>query len=454
MRSKTTEQKYFNWSGKSRLKVVREYQNKYERIDEILQANPSIIALAHGDLASALSESKGGRVGRYTSEEIVRVLIVQFLEQDSYRDLVRRIDTSEFLRGFVGLGIKPMMDFTFICKAFGVIQESTWQAINDQLSVYAQAEGKISGEKLRMDATAYETNIHYPTDSSLLWDSFRTLARLLRRVQEEWPVLGLRHRFHDKKVKKLAYYIARNGKSKSKRQQQKVRTIYRTLIERVEWIWHISREVTELYPVVNITAPELWDYLPIVASIIDQARRRVLAGEKVPASEKVYSLFEAHTELLIRGKAGKDIEFGHKILLAQTGEKFIHHYEALEQQRADQNLLAPALMAHQRLFGAEPKVLATDKGFYQSMPEINKLEEKIETVAIGKKGRRNLAEAQRENSDKFKAGQRFRAGCEGSISVLKRAFKLGLCFFKGFKNYAASVGASVFCHNLVLLTRL
>ena len=454
MRCKTTEQKYFNWSGKSSLKVVREYQNKYERIDEILRANPAIIALAHGNLASALSESAGGRASRYTSEEIVRVMIIQFLEQDSYRDLVTRIDTSEFLRGFVGLGVKPMMDFTFICKAFGVIQESTWQAINERLSAYAQAEEKISGDKLRMDATVYETSIHYPTDSSLLWDSFRTLARLLRLVQEEWPVLGLRHRFHDKKVKKLAFYIARNGNSKSKRKQQKVRSIYRTLIERVEWLWAISREVTELYPVVDVTAPELWHYLPIVARIIDQSRRRVLAGETVPANEKVYSLFEPHTELLIRGKAGKEMEFGHKILLAQTGEKFIHHYAVLEQKREDKDLLAPALAAHQSLFGAEPKVLATDKGFYQSMREINKLEAKIETVAIGKKGRRNQAESQRENSDNFKAGQRFRAGCEGSISVLKRAFKLGLCLFRGFKHYAASVGASVFCHNLVLLTRL
>ena len=452
MRSKTTEQEYFNWSGKSSLKVVKEYKNKYERIDEILRENPTIIALAHRDLAATLSESSGGRVGRYTSEEILRVMIVQVLEQESYCGLVTRIDTSEFLRGFVGLGVKPMMDYTFICRAFGVIEESTWQAINRQLSAYAKSEGKINGEKLRLDATVYETNIHYPTDSSLLWDSFRTLARLLRLVQGKCP--ELRHRFHDKKAKKMAYYIARNGGSNSKRKQQMVKTTYRTLIERVEWIYTISREVTELYPVVYLTAPELFHYIPIVERIIDQSRRRVLMGEKVPANEKIYSLFEEHTELLKRGKARKDIEFGHKILLAQTGEKFIHHYEVLPQNRTDTELLEPALATHTTLFGEGPKVLAADKGFYQSMEQIKSLEAQIETVSMGKKGRRNQAETKRETSDNFKAGQRFRAGCEGSISVLKRAFRLGLCFFKGFKNYAASVGCSVFSHNLVLLSRL
>ena len=142
------------------------------------------------------------------------------------------------------------------------------------------------------------------------------------------------------------------------------------------------------------------------------------------------------------------------MLLAQTAEKFIHHYQVLPQRREDVELLAPALEAHRQLFGHDPEVLAADKGFYESMEQIHSLQTTIRTVAIAKKGRRTAPEEERETAEAFVQGQRFRAGVEGSISVLKRAFKLGCCLFKGFTHYATSVGLAVLCHNLVLLTRL
>jgi IS5 family transposase len=346
------------------------------------------------------------------------------------------------------------MDFTFLNKASCALSAKTLEAMNEALSQYAVQEEKISGEKQRMDTTVYETNIHYPTDSSLLWDSFRTLSRLLREVQKELPELNLRHRFHDKKVKKLFTFISRNASSKSKRTLRKVKSAYRELINRVGWIHGVGQEVLREVCLAGYDVPELAHYLPLVARILDQAVRRVLQGETVPPDEKLYSLFEEHTELIKRGKAAKPIEFGHKILLAQTGEKFIHHYKVMPQRIEDKELLAPALEAYKDLFGDYPNVLSTDKGFYESMKQILALEEKIVVVSIAKKGRRTPEEYARETTEEFLAGQRFRAGAEGSISVLKRAFKLGKCFFKGFKHYAASVGLAVLCHNLVLLTRL
>jgi IS5 family transposase len=433
---------------------VNEYKEKYEAISRTLRENPEIIELAHRDLARVLSESTRGRKSDYTSEQILRSLIVMFVEGDDYRGAVIRIDTSDFLRQFVGLGPKSMMDFTFLCKGYCALGKETWQAINKALCKYANSKEKITGEKLRMDTTVYESNIHYPTDSSLLWDSWRTLSRLLRQLQEEVPSLGLRHRFHDNKVKKLSIFISRNGKSNNKNKKRKVRSAYRKLIGRVRWIAGIGREVLPLLRFTLFGCPDLSQYLPTVDKIIDQAERRMFDGEKVPASEKVYSLFEPHVELIVRGKAGKDIEFGHKVLFAQTGEKFIHHYRVFPKRVEDAPLLVPALDAHKRMFGAFPGTVATDKGFYESMKQIAKLEKNIRTVSICKKGRRTDDERERESTEEFKSGQRFRAGSEGSISVLKRVFNLGKCFFKGFKNYAASVGCAVFCHNLVLLSRL
>jgi len=377
-----------------------------------------------------------------------------FVEQDSYRDVVVRIENSDFLRSFVGLGfVKPMMDFSFAGKAFAALSAETWQAVNQSLAQYANEEAWITGEKLRADTTAYEANIHYPTDSSLLWDSFRVVCRTLRRVQKELPELGLHHRYHDKKVKRLAFFIARNAKSPSARTQRKVKRVYRTLIERVRWIAGVSRDVQQRLGLAFFEAPELERYTPVIERIVDQAQRRIFDGAVVPPDEKVYSLFEEHTELLIRGKAGKRVEFGHKVLIAQTGEKFITHYRVMPKREEDKTLLNETLETHRALFGHAPGTLATDKGFYESVTQLAELGKTIETVSICKKGRRTEAEEQREHSDAFQAGQRFRAGVEGSISVLKRAFKLNRCLFKGYKHFASSVGCAVFCHNLVLLAQ-
>jgi IS5 family transposase len=435
------------------LRVVEEYRRKYEEIGRILDENPKILMALHRDLAGRLSESRNGRKSTYTSEQVLRSLIVMFVEDLSYRDAVVQIENSEFLRKFVRLGVQPMMDFTFLSRAFGVIREETWEKVNRLLAEYAKQEKKISGEKLRIDTTAYETNIHYPTDSSLLWDGFRTLARLLRQIKREHPRLSGRYRFHDKKVKKSMLFVARNGKSQKKSVKRRIKTTYGKLVEQVERVLGIAREVCGLVPWDDPTRTELLHFIPLVERVVEQTIRRVFEEEKVPAKEKIYSLFEEHTELLIRGKARKEIEFGHMVLIGQTKEKFITQYEAMPERIADKAWVDSVLASHKGLFGKPPKVFTTDKGFYESMKKIARLEKVIETVSICKKGRRNRTEEEREHGVAFQAAQRFRAGVEGTISVLKRVFKMFRCLFKGFKNYASSVGCAVFSHNLVLLAR-
>lgn len=454
MRIQSMHQRYFDFSESSSLKVVTAYRQKYLKLSDLLDANPQLLALAHRDWADLLSWSNKGRKAKFTSEHLLRALILKFIEQCSYRKTIILIDISEFLRYFVRLGPGTTMDFTLLSRAFCFLSTETVAAMNHVLNHYAVAQEKISGVKQRLDSTVYEANIHYPTDSSLLWDSFRTLARLTRCLQNELPHLGLKHRFHDKKIKKLYTFIGRNVSSKSKSTQREVKQRYRLLIQRVRWIHGVGQAVLTRADAAGYDVPDLAHYLPLVHRIVEQADQRVLQGIQLAADEKLYSLFEEHTELIKRGKAGKAIEFGHKVLLAQTGEKFIHHYEVMARRREDKDLLQPALDAHKALFKAYPEVLAADKGFYENMQQIQTLETDIATVSIAKKGRRTADEQARERTEAFRAGQRFRAGAEGSISVLKRAFDLDRCLFKGFKNYAASVGLAVLCHNLILLTRL
>ena len=453
MRSKTAQQPYLPLSDKSSLKIVREYRERYRAVDELLGRNPDLLDRVHRRLSRFLSTSRKGRRSAYTSEQILRALVVMFLEGDSYRDVVIRIDESPFLREFVGLGWQPMMDFTFLSRAFGVLDETLWQELNTTLAVDALFEEKISGEQLRVDTTVVETAIHYPTESTLLWDGWRVLARLLRQARREEPG-RFPFRLHDEKVKRLAQAISRGARSRKQSAQRKLRRLYRTLLDRVGRIVERAESVAaQLEPVFSVRE-DLLHFAALTRRVIEQTEVRVFENRHLPASEKVYSPFEPHTELIKRGKAGKPVEFGHTVLLGQTKEKFISQYRVMPQQIDETNLVDDLLAEHEVLFQGLPSVLTADKGFYESMDKIEALQDDIPVVSIAKKGKRNAAQAGREADEAFKAAQRFRAGIEGSISVLKRAFKLIRCLFKGYRNYASAVGCAIFCHNLIVLTRL
>jgi IS5 family transposase len=253
-----------------------------------------------------LGSSIHGRAGQYTTEQILRALVVMFVEHSSYRATVVRIENSEFLRNFVRLGVRPAMDFTFLSKAFSAMSAETWKRMNEALASYGKQEGRITADKVRLDTTAYEADIHWPTDSSLLWDGFRTLARLLKKSSGALRGLGRRHRFHLKKIKRLAQFIARHAASRSKRMQREVKTRYRTLIERARKIVAVAREAAillEKHARLETAAvvEQIRGYVPIVARIVDQAERRVLKGEKVPSSAYIPHFSEVISVNLSKG---------------------------------------------------------------------------------------------------------------------------------------------------------
>jgi IS5 family transposase len=193
-------------------------------------------------------------------------------------------------------------------------------------------------------------------------------------------------------------------------------------------------------------ASGLADYLPTMRTIHRNAIRAQLQGETVPASERAFSLFEPHTELIQRGRRGKPIEFGHKILLCQTMEKFITDYEVFDKHPADSSLTKELIERHETLYGNTPDLLAADKGFRPDAETFAELEELVDTLAIPSR--------LQDYADKMMVFcQAFRAGIEGTISVLKRAFRLSRCFFEGFKGFVSAVGWGVFSHNLRILAR-
>jgi IS5 family transposase len=451
----------------SRLKVTREYHEKYRAVDQILAETPKILNILHREISAILSKKGRKRKAAFTSDQLLRAILVMEIEGLAYRETVVRIDDSQFLRRFVRVFEGDVMDYTLLCKAYKAISPKAWKEMNELLGRYAIDRELITGTSLRVDTTACETNIHYPTDSSLLWDCYRVTSRLIARVREYDAEAVGPGRLQDRPVKRLMLRITRQANNKEGN-RGRLKKPYRALLEHVSHVLDWSRQVRsrvrerleaqdydlQVGLILTGLVNEMDGYDELIEKVLDQALRRVLHDEKVPNTEKLFSIFEPHTELLKRGKVAKPIEFGHMVLLQQVEEKFITGYDVFERRPTDQSLVDPILESHRGIFGQLPESFTADKGFYQSMDKLRELEKDIPYVSIAKKGFRTDEEKLREHHPTFRALQRFRAGIEGTISALKRAFKMCRCLYRSFRTYCSSVGAHVFAHNLIVLTRL
>lgn len=449
------------------LKLTDDHHERYRRINALLEEVPAILRRVHADLRTVLERANRQRTRRckYTSDNVLRLGIAQVIEGASLREIVVRVDDSSFLRWFCGFGHESMMSHTLFCGLRNAIRAETWKTMNRLLAEHAVEAGKITGDSLRLDTTACETNIHYPTDSSLLYDVYRTVARLIKKARKIDPSLVPNRRLHPKAAKRCHTTIARTVGKKTKTKTLKRQ--YEALLALVAGVLVIGGEVVSglrdrleqgalgvggtSRAVVLIQ--ELQDYSELGARVVHQTVVRVLEGEQMPNDDKIFSIFEPETELLKRGKSGRPIEFGHMVLFAQTAEKFITDFDVYKKKPVEHTLVDGLLDRHTKLFGAVPKTLAADMGFYESVDKLEELGKKIDVVAICKKGKLTPREHAREHSLAFKLGQAFRAGIEGTISFLKRCLRLVRCFSKGWKHYVATVSATIFAHNLLVLAR-
>lgn len=437
------------------LKITEEFYAKYDGISRLLDANPGILDLAHADLEALAEMEQPGR-SRYASDTVLRLCVCQVIEGLSLRETIVRVDTCSALRRFVRVDGGSMMDYSTFCRLRNAVTPESWKKINQLLAEYALAEEAITGDKLRLDTTAVETNIHWPTDSSLLVDVFRTIKQDLDKARKLGVALLEGRRFHLDAVRKLALRIARKSRGKGV-SSKGMKSLYKRLIRHVEEILPTAGSVAEcLRRHAGVQdaqlAARLAQFQQLGGRVVSQSRRRVLEGESVPNDEKLFSIFEPHTELLKRGKAGKPIEFGHMIQIQQVSQKFITGYDVFEKKPVEPSLLDAALASHEQLFGVAPATLAADKGYFEQNT-IDNLQQRIETVSIAKKGKRGAEQTEREHDPIFRHAQRFRAGVEGTISFLKRVLRLSRCYSKGWQHFQSAVGTSIFAHNLLILAR-
>jgi IS5 family transposase len=442
----------FGWGDdRADNKTVRDYRREYKTLSEILDRRGGILDLVHRDLEQlSKATSRRGRKPTFTSENLFRAVLVMQREALDYRQASVRIAESETLQRFCRLLKKPTMDFTLLNKAFAAIRPETWERINHVLALGAVEEEAVSLDHVRTDTTVTECNIHWPTDSSLLWDVYRVAAREMA-AGRELDRLSCPWRFHPKKVKKLHLSVTRYSQSKNKKRLRKVRQDLKLLIVRVEQLlekveqfvaWAARSACLELTAIGR----SLEVCLPVMRQVARVARRRTFDGEKVPNADKVFSIFEAHAELIKRGRRGRPVEFGHKVLLTQSREKFITDYVVLQKNRTDDQLLPLVLERQEERYGSRPESVAADKGFCPDEETYEELEEQVDYLGVPRRTR--------DFGDKLMGiWQQWRAGIEGTISCLKRAFRLARCCFRGYKNFASAIGSAVFCHNLTILAK-
>jgi IS5 family transposase len=433
-----------------------------QRITTFLDDNTALIEQVRQDLVRGLKNPNTGRDGISPSQTL-RSLILMRVKNWQYRELAERINDGYTLRGFTDFDSHPVPKHDAFNRAFCRLTPATMQAINRIVIQSAIQLGLEDGKQLRVDTTVVETDIHYPTDATLLWDTVRTITRLVDKLDEVLPrgVRGFPRR--TRSARRRMQELERMSATQRHTQQKPK---YRQLLGITGEVLKSARRVvkkTAKAKCVNVAdrlvidelCKEITAYCELGEKVINQTRRRIIEGEQVPTEEKVYSIFEPHTDLIKRGKERKPVEFGHKVFLAESAQGLVTDYQVLEGNPADTDHVQASLDRHQQVFHHPPELYAGDRGFYSADTVDGCQKAGVNQVCIPQRGGQKTAEREAfEHSPAFKKGQRFRVGIEGRISVLFRGRGMKRCRDKGKERFEVLVAAAVLANNLMRIAEL
>jgi transposase, IS5 family len=395
-------------------------------------------------------------------EVILRLLVVKHLYGWSYQQTEHWVADSLVLRQFTRIYAQPVPDATTLLRWAHRIQPATLHALLDHVVDLARQHRVTRGRKLRVDSTVVETNIHHPVDSGLIVDGVRLLGRLVRRakslvegtVAEHAELFRQRMRSARHQLQQIVQTARRHGEDAAdqmKEQYARLLAIGRQMVRQA------SAVEAHLHQQGDAAAQQIAERLaavrPQVEQVLQQAQRRVLQGEQVPAGEKLVSLIEPHTAIIRKGKPGKPVEFGRVIWLAEVEGGIVSEYDVLPGNADDAGQVCPSLDQHRRQFGKPPDLLAGDRKTQTAANEAYAREQGVKRIVLPKAGWKRGARAAQERERWFKRGRNWRAGIEGRISGLKRQHKLKRCLYHGEAGMERWVGWGVIAHDLRTIAR-
>lgn len=420
---------------------------EFALLDTILTLHPEICELVRSDF-SAHTRKSLGRKDSPTIEQILRGALYKEMNHLTYRELEYAQHDSRICALFVKLDGRSPISFSVWQKYISLIKAETLEKVMVAINKIAQAEGLDDFSKVRQDATAIETNIHYPTNNSLMWDCIRTFDRILARLAEETGGV-IRGRRYKKQAKKHFFKI-NNTKPGEKRQEtvKKQLKLLRSSINQAEAALAALPSLRYRDDYADALAGELTRLLPKAEKVYSMTHRHELLGEKVPTEDKLYSIFEDHTDIIVKGS--REATFGHKVNLATGKSSLIIDCTILDGNPSDKQTFVGVIDRIKENYGVVPRDVTTDGGFASLENQRLAKDRGIINIVFNKivGSLKNLTSSLSMETRLKK----WRSGIEAVISNLKRGFGMFRCEWKTRTHFDAKVFWSVIGYNIRVMT--
>jgi IS5 family transposase len=390
------------------------------------------------------------------AEMVLRLLLLKHVRNWSFDVLEREVRMNLAYRDFTRIGMGKVPDAKTLARIAQALGGEVIAELHRRLVEIAQEEGVIQGRKLRVDTTVVETNIHYPTDSSLLGDGARVLTRTMKKIETQAGKLKRKVRNRTRSISKRVFAIATASRHKGPEGEAKRQKQYKELLGFSRQVLNdtqrVIAEVEEMSAKKKKGLRGLCEHLSEMAGrvrqVVKQTKVRVFDGV-TQFPDKLVSLFEPHSEIIRKGKASKPTEFGKMVQVQETENQIITHYDVFDRRPSDRDLLLGAVETHERVLGRVPHLATADAGYYSRAQEQAVEENGVKWVAVPNRNTRSAERKKMEHSRWFKKAQRWRTGCEGRISVLKRRHGLTRCRYRGAEGMKRWVGLGVMADTLI-----
>ena len=432
--------------------------------DELLD-DPQLVEPVYEALSGRWPQSRRrGRAGT-PAEVVLRLLVLQHVRNWSYGALEREVKANLVYRLFTRIGAEKVPDAKTLGKIALALGPEVIEQIHRRLVAIAQDKKAVQGKKMRLDTTVVETNIHYPTDSSLLGDGVRVLTRTMKKIGQLAGAVGDKLRDRSRSVQHRLIEIGRSSRSRGRQSRQKLESAYRQLLaatgrvvaQAKRFSAQVAGGVKSCADVLEQAALDgyrqyLDTMIPRLEQVMRQTKQRLFGGD-THAPEKLVSLFEPSTEIIPKGKAAKPTEFGKLVKIQEAENQIITDYQVYDKRPPDADLLLPAIEVHQQRLGRLPRLVAADAGFYSAANEEQARQRGVKRVSIPNRSSRSPERRRHQKKRWFRQAQKWRTGSEGRISLLKRRHGLNRCRYRGEEGMQRWVGLGVIADNLINIGR-
>ena len=437
------------------------WEDWMRQVDDVL-CDAQLLQMVHDVLARRWTHSLTlGRKGTPV-EVVLRLLLLKHMRNWSYQVLEREVRANLVYRQFTRVGAGKVPDAKTLGKLGVALGPDVVQQIHQRVVTIAQERQIIQGRRMRVDTTVVETNIHYPTDATLLGDGVRVLTRTMKEIERLTCAAGAKLRNRMRSTQRCLVHIGRASRSMRTAQgRQRMIQCYDKLLAITSRVVgqakRFAREIKDGIKVatdiltqaaIEAHSDALQTMIPRVQQVIRQTRERIFLGN-TRSPGKLVSLFEPHTEIIRKGKAAKPTEFGKMVKIQEAEQQVVTHYEVYDQRPSDTDLLIPAIELHQQQFGRPPRLVAADAGFFSIHNEGAAHERGVKRIAIPHLSTKNAQRKTLQKKRWFRKAQKWRTGCEGRISLLKRRHGLNRCRYKGPAGIKRWVGLGVIADTLI-----